>query len=97
MKTKEAKAPEPKTPTKATKVYDLSYADKVFNLLYTLEAGTRYELARHVRPENRELFADLVKYFIRNDLGKEKGFFIEFTNDYNAIRKVSTIWQKASL
>ena len=97
MKKKTAETLEAKSPTKAIKVYDLSYADKVFNLLYTLADGTRYELAKHVRPENRELFADLVKYFIRNDLGKEKGFFIEFTNDYNAIRKVSTKWVKASL
>jgi hypothetical protein len=96
MKKKARQPVEETKPAKFMKVYDLSYADKVFNLLYTLPEGSRYELARHVRPENRELFTDLVKYFIRNDLGNEKAFFIEFTNDYNAIRKISTKWVKGS-
>lgn len=61
-------------------------ATKVFHALMELEGD--FVIEQKVRPENRELFIEVVKWLIDNDLGRVKGCYFEFSNDYSRIRKV---------
>lgn len=65
----------------------LSYSDRVFQLLLEIRVGKPLVLSEVVKPENMERFKDIAKFFIRNDVGRTRGFYIEFTNDYSALRK----------
>lgn len=41
-----------------------------------------------VKPENKDLFIETVKLFIDLDYAKEKGYYLEFSNDYSKCRKL---------
>ena len=66
---------------------EITFEDKVYSKLVELPVGQQYDLTKKVSEGKREVFAEVVKEFIRFDYGKAWGFFIEFTNDYKSIYK----------
>jgi hypothetical protein len=66
-----------------------TFEDRVFKMLFDLETNVRFVLAKNVRAENMDRFMSAVKLFIRYDAGKDNGFYIEFSNDYKYLYKVS--------
>jgi len=68
---------------------DLTYADRIGILLLSLKEDQEFIISEKVRPENVELFIDIVKSYIDRSFGNMEGFYIEFSNDYKKIRKFS--------
>lgn len=74
---------------------ELAYHDKVFAALAKMPAGTVHSpalplvIAKTVKPENREAFAQAVRMAIDLEfLGPE--FWFDFNNEYTEVRK----WRK---
>jgi len=66
---------------------DTKTIDKVFGTLFRLQFNYKLEFAEKLPEDKLNLFVELVKYFIENDLGRHWGFYIEFNNTYTASRK----------
>ena len=67
--------------------YVMTYKDRIYELLFCLE--NEFIIEEKVAEENRKIFVEIVKEFIRYDFGKEKNFVIEFSSDYKKIRKLN--------
>ena len=64
----------------------MGYIDDTWNKL--LESDfEKIDIQKTVNPSNLSQFNDAVKFFIDCDKGKEKGFYLEFSNDYGIINK----------
>lgn len=70
---------------------ELDYANKVFALLINeMKPGDVFIINQKVHPDNRVRFIETVKLFIECDYGRHLGgYFIEFSSDYDKIRKVN--------
>ena len=64
----------------------MTYKDRIYELLFCLE--NEFMIEEKVAEENRKIFIEIVKEFIRYDFGRAKNFIIEFSSDYKKIRKI---------
>jgi hypothetical protein len=69
--------------------FEPSYADKVGQLLLSMPIESEFVISEKVRPENVELFKDIVKSYIDRSIGKHDGFYIQPSNDWSKIKKFS--------
>jgi len=65
---------------------EAGFIDRVWAKLIELPIGSQYDIAKKVRPENREDFKDAVKMFIDFDYGQD--FYCQFSNDYLLVNKL---------
>ncbi len=70
---------------------ELSYTDRVFNLIMNMPCDHYYDLTKKVAPENMEKFIANVKLFIDYDYGRQFGFVIDFSSDYSRLKKFKVI------
>lgn len=70
------------------------YFDEVISLLEMMKPGQRLEIARSVRPENRVLFTEIVKWYMRNN---EWSGGIGFCRGMEVVRKEDMEFIKGTL
>ncbi len=68
---------------------EITYQDKVYDMILKMEMGEVFVTAEKVAPDNREKFINIVKSFIDADNGRHLGFYMTFSNDYSKIKKRS--------
>jgi len=77
--------------TKIGKIPTMEYVDKIWGMLdkLPLEKGGRniFILKNNVSSGNKEMFIDAVKLYIDSGRSKARGCCVEFSDDYEKIRK----------
>lgn len=66
---------------------DREIVNKIYGFLFQLPTETPCSFIEKLDKEKVPVFIEIVKHFIRNDFGRYWGFYIEFNNNYSAIRK----------
>lgn len=66
---------------------EITYTHKVYQLLYDLKQGEELIISDKVDPKNRATFIQIVKTYINLEYDLLYDFVIEFSNDFNKIRK----------
>lgn len=66
---------------------EVSYTDRVFQLLIDMKKGDVFSLEENVAPDNREKFIEAVKLFIYYNYGFQFGFQVDFNSSYTRLRK----------
>ena len=69
---------------------ELTFSDRVIKLINEMNIGDEFSINQKVHPNNREMFIDAVKYFIRSGF-TGSSWIIEIKSDYSAIRKIKNI------
>jgi predicted RNA-binding Zn-ribbon protein involved in translation (DUF1610 family) len=67
-------------------VYRMTDRDNTYRILINLQS--EYILPQRWSDQERGKFIDIVKEFIRLDMGRGYGFYLEFKSDYTAMRKL---------
>jgi len=65
------------------------YKEKVFKMLHAMKAGDEFDVAASVKEENRKTFISCVCEFIDYDKARDKKHYIEISNGYAKIRKLT--------
>jgi hypothetical protein len=66
---------------------DITYEDKIGQMLIDLPLDGVFDLSDKVAPENRHKFIQCVKDYIDRSLGNKEGWTILFNNNYTKLRK----------
>jgi len=74
---------------------DREFYNKLWNWIESTKFG-EYEIAKFVKPENREKFDNHIKHWTSTDEFRVFNFYIEFTNDYTGIKKIEYPYNRMS-
>lgn len=66
----------------------ISYRDKVYGVLHRIAPMEVYYISERVFHDNITSFKVVVAYFIKWGEGRSFGFDIEFSNDFERLRKI---------